>query len=318
MKYETCDYSATDRALKIKAENSEELHLPSQGGDLFVLLLLWRGRIRFGANRQRHTVGAPAAVCLDSGQKITAEYSADTELKTLYFSPSFLSSGLSIDTVRSGLSKDHLCFQLKPFVEAAFEKKFFVMEEASFRHMEDAYDSCKRQLELQPDWYWPYRARTYFMDMIQHIELLYYSDPSPTDPAERPDRTDSKDLEELKPILSYINGNLDTEISLNEVCQKFRTYRKRMEALFKTCLGITFYEYIQNQRYEKICYYLRFTDLKLKEIAFRTGISSPQNLCRFFKGISGKSPSSFRNGAVPEHKNRRGASLSFDACPITA
>ena len=309
MNYDTCDHFNTERTLKIKAEDSNELHLPSHGSDVFTLLLLCRGSIKFGANHRWYTAEAPAVVCLDERQNIAVEYSGSLEYKALYFNPSFLNVNLSIEIVRSGsykeLCDEHSYFQLKPFIEDNFEKRIFVLDDEPFRRLEKAYHNCKLQLELQPDWYWSCRARSYFMDMIQCIELLYYDYKIQADPSDSLNLMDSqKDLEELKKILSYINGNLDTEISLGAVCAQFRTYRKRMEALFKTYLDVTFYEYIQNQRYERICYYLRFTDLKLKEIALHTGISTSQNLCKFFKSVNGKSPNQFRNEVVLARKKR--------------
>lgn len=43
---------------------------------------------------------------------------------------------------------------------------------------------------------------------------------------------------------------------------------------------MTYYQYVKELRLKKVCFYLRFTELQMKEIAVRVGFSSAQNLAR--------------------------------------
>jgi len=76
-----------------------------------------------------------------------------------------------------------------------------------------------------------------------------------------------------------------------------------VERWFRSYKGSTYYRYVKDLRLKKVCFYLRFTELQMKEIAVRVGFSSAQNLAKFFQKEKRCSMSEFRRQSVQERKN---------------
>ncbi len=102
-------------------------------------------------------------------------------------------------------------------------------------------------------------------------------------------------------LLTYINTHLDEKQTLDSLYKMFRINKNQIESLFREFLNITFYDYLKNRRYEEATYYLRFTELDGEQIASRIGLSSSQNLCKFFKQMSGTTPNNFRKEMIAFH-----------------
>ena len=135
------------------------------------------------------------------------------------------------------------------------------------------------------------------MDILQSADKWYHGFYSPVSVPERHSHF-------LTNILSYIEANLPEELTLDIVSRTFSTNKNKLQALIQEETGMTFNEYIRHQRLYRICYYLRFTELGLAEIAERTGFSSSQNLCRFFRTMTDKTPTRFRRDSVQARKRQ--------------
>ena len=85
----------------------------------------------------------------------------------------------------------------------------------------------------------------------------------------------------------------------------FLSDKKQVERWFQAYKGMTYYQYVKELRLKKVCFYLRFTELQMKEIAVRVGFSSAQNLARFFQKEKRMSMSAFRRQSVWERQNDR-------------
>ena len=164
--------------------------------------------------------------------------------------------------------------------------------------------SCAYEIANRADWYWSCRTRSYFMDIIRMLENQYYEYGMQT-PEMQMQRRPQQEREELQKVLEYIESHLDGDLTLEAVCQHFRTYKKQVERWFQAYKGMTYYQYVKELRLKKVCFYLRFTELQMKEIAVRVGFSSAQNLARFFQKEKRMSMSAFRRQSVWERQNDR-------------
>lgn len=102
-------------------------------------------------------------------------------------------------------------------------------------------------------------------------------------------------LKKLSDAVTYIERNLDNEISLDEAariacCSPF--YFKRM---FSYVAGISLSEYIRRRRMTQAAFELQRTSQKVIDIALKYGYSSPTSFNRAFQSVHGISPAAAKS-----------------------
>ncbi len=300
MNYMTIDKIDHSRIMEIKANFSTELLVPT--ANIFMLSLISSGNCVVEICGITYYIEAPAMICLDERKKIKVISSNSLDVKTIYFNPAFINRNMTIDTIRSAeypdLIEKHSFLQLSPFMEHNDSyPSFFNLDSSLFLKLEEAMDKCKEQLENQEDWYWSCRARSYFTEILMHIERIYHNYNVNQN---RDVLQTTKISGDFTAVLEYIDVNLKNLKGIDEVCQKFKINRTTMQLYFKNTMGITYYDYITKLRLENATHMLCFTSLILDEIAFRIGYSSTQNFCKFFKNNMKISPNQFRKTEVSE------------------
>lgn len=245
-------------------------------------------------------ITAPAILCLNEQKIIRITAGHATDVKVISFLPEFLNVNMKLETIRGGeyssLCAKHSFFQLSPFLTDNAHKMAFRLCEDTHQKVSACIHRMGQNLQEQPDWYWSCRARSYFIDVINILERIfydYYID-EPADDGCCPSslRTDFQE------ILVYINNHLDRRITLSHLYEQFYVNKNKLETLFRQYLKTTLMDYLRQRRFEEACYYLRFTELTGEELAFRTGFSSAQSFCRFFSEMSGSTPEAFRRNVV--------------------
>lgn len=97
-------------------------------------------------------------------------------------------------------------------------------------------------------------------------------------------------------VKEYIDSHLeDTDLSLGKTAEKFYLNSSYLSRIFKQEAGISFIEYVNSQRVEKIKFLLLNTDLKIYEIAERVGIENANYLGIILKKMVGCSPYEYRS-----------------------
>ncbi|MDX9751948.1 MAG: helix-turn-helix transcriptional regulator [Flavobacteriales bacterium] len=84
-----------------------------------------------------------------------------------------------------------------------------------------------------------------------------------------------------------------TKLSTHVATAVGRDY-STLSALFSQVEGITIEQYFLLQRLERVKELIRYDELSLSEIAFRTGFSSVAHLSGQFKQLTGMTPTAFR------------------------
>lgn len=109
---------------------------------------------------------------------------------------------------------------------------------------------------------------------------------------------DNRLIEQLKPVLEYINKNCTRDITaadMAEFCHMSYSYFSRT---FKKTVNKTFREYLNYQRIRKAELLLVTSDMSITDIAMQTGFSSSSYFIQQFKQIKHISPKQFRNKYV--------------------
>ncbi len=93
---------------------------------------------------------------------------------------------------------------------------------------------------------------------------------------------------------SFIEANLDKNITVNDICAEFHIKRTRLYSIANEYLGCSIAAYIRNQRIAHACKMLRDTDMSVSAIAYAVGFSDYGHFSRIFQQLQGKSATSYR------------------------
>lgn len=95
--------------------------------------------------------------------------------------------------------------------------------------------------------------------------------------------------------IEFMQQNIERQLSLKELAAEAHISPSHYATLFKKKTGYPPLEYFNHIKVQKACQYLQFTNLQIKEIAYRLGIVDPYYFSRFFSKIMGVSPIEYRN-----------------------
>lgn len=122
----------------------------------------------------------------------------------------------------------------------------------------------------------------YFLSSFCYDDLFHL----PSNKAEK----DAIDLS-----IEFMQQNIEQSLSLRELAAEAHISPSHYAALFKKKTGYPPLEYFNHIKVQKACQYLHFTNLQIKEIAYKLGICDPYYFSRFFSNIMGLSPLEYRN-----------------------
>ncbi|SDH76248.1 transcriptional regulator, AraC family [Alteribacillus persepolensis] len=99
----------------------------------------------------------------------------------------------------------------------------------------------------------------------------------------------------LKQVIVYIRDNLSGSLKLKDVAGHFHISSRHLSRLFVSEAGVSYSDFIQNERIKKAATLLKTTDLSTHEIAEKTGYSSVHYFTRVFTSIMRDPPGRFRS-----------------------
>lgn len=100
----------------------------------------------------------------------------------------------------------------------------------------------------------------------------------------------------IEDVLRYINENIHQHLTLEMLAGRASLSPFYFSRVFKQETGYTLRDYLIHTRINAARYYLRTTDLPLKEITGRCGYGSTSTFCTMFKKITGRTPLEYRSG----------------------
>jgi AraC-like DNA-binding protein len=96
------------------------------------------------------------------------------------------------------------------------------------------------------------------------------------------------------PIIHYINGNYQEDLTLGEIAKQFSLSISRISEVIKQATGQTYVHFLQDLRIRHACSLLVSTEMSVSEIALEVGYGSYKTFSRIFRGTKGVSPSEYR------------------------
>lgn len=98
----------------------------------------------------------------------------------------------------------------------------------------------------------------------------------------------------LTEIIRYIEENIVSNLSIEELTSIVPLSRRSLEKKFKDAMGNSIYQFILDKKIEYITDELLNTDKSLLEIAIEVGFNDVRNAYRIFKRSTGYTPMNFR------------------------
>jgi AraC-like DNA-binding protein len=120
-----------------------------------------------------------------------------------------------------------------------------------------------------------------------------------TDPHSESLETLHLDDEVSKLAIDYILNHTHNEVDIAKLTHRLGISRRTLERRFRQATGRSLLEEIQNCRVERARRLLLETDIPIKEIVFRAGFNTREQLRLAFAKVFGQSPDAFRHQNAP-------------------
>jgi len=102
----------------------------------------------------------------------------------------------------------------------------------------------------------------------------------------------------IRKVITYISTDLTADLSLKSLAAQINVNASYLSSLFKKEMGIPLTEYVNRSRIQHAQILLLTSDLPLKAIALRCGITDMQYFSRMFKRITGVTPKVYQDTAT--------------------
>jgi len=100
---------------------------------------------------------------------------------------------------------------------------------------------------------------------------------------------------EVRGVQEFIEKNIHSKISVEELASRFAMGRRNLERRFKKATGNSVMEYIQRVKMEAVKKSLESTRVGVNEAMDKVGYSDPKAFRGVFKKVTGLSPLQYRN-----------------------
>ena len=250
---------------------------------------------------------SPAVVFLGPGPCAVRPGEASLSGQVLFFHPRFVNDALGFEALVKGadlpVPEQMDRFLLSPFLrETEPDNAVLSLPPADFGFLESLLRDLRRELEDQPDDFWPCRARSFLLEILAHVQhcraLARRSKASPgLDTSVPPGSGAGND-----PLAAYLSKNYARKITIRELAEEFSSNRTTIQKRFKEATGWSIAQYTIRIRVQMAALLLRDTTLSISEIIERTGFESPSHFSRMFRRYAQLSPKEYRQMfRVPEY-----------------
>jgi AraC-like DNA-binding protein len=110
--------------------------------------------------------------------------------------------------------------------------------------------------------------------------------------------SEKNDYELIHKVLNYIQNNFTKDISLKSIAYEFNYSYNYLSKYLNKVLGISFVDFINQNRISYASYLLTNSDDTITDIAYKCGYSSIRSFNRNFFSITNTTPKNYRNSKL--------------------
>ena len=108
-----------------------------------------------------------------------------------------------------------------------------------------------------------------------------------------------KEMDVVQKSILFMKNNLENKIELEDIARHVGYSASHFGTLFLKKTSYTPMEYHHQLKIQRACSYLQFSDLKIKEIAYRLGYFDPFHFSKSFKKETSLTPKEYRHKYNP-------------------
>jgi len=108
-----------------------------------------------------------------------------------------------------------------------------------------------------------------------------------------------KEMDVIQKSILFMKNNLEEKIELEDIARFVGYSSSHFGSLFLKETSYTPIEYYNQLKIQRACSYLQFSDLKIKEIAYRLGYFDPFHFSKAFKKETSLTPKAYRTEYNP-------------------
>jgi AraC family transcriptional regulator len=102
----------------------------------------------------------------------------------------------------------------------------------------------------------------------------------------------------LKQVITYIEDNLESDLSLQEVAKVAGISVSHLKTLFRQSTGVPVHQYVLRRRVERAKLLLQDESLSIAQVAFAAGFAHQSHLARHMKRLLGQTPAAARKDMI--------------------
>ena len=285
-----------ERIVHLLVQDNDDLSTNINDKNTCKVIFITGGNGLISIDRKNYFIFAPALICLNPSNYIKIKQNTNLESTVVYFKPEVVNDNLTNDKLILGYYNNMHGTTI--YQDLILLKSFYCIDEpiipviklssSSELVVRKIITSINLELTSQYDCFWPCRSRSYFIELLFHINLSkknnLYTNNFP--------EINNKFLQD---IICYLNEHISEKIYLNDLEKKFTTNRNKINSIFKDTTGLTCMKFLLKIRIDLAKLLISNTDLPISEICVRTGFEDSSYFTKLFKKEVGKTPTEFKN-----------------------
>jgi len=289
-----CHWDGWDREVDIYPERTNNLPEYINDPDNYKVIILEKGALEIRSEGKTRTVKAPALIGLS--QKDVLDYKIIQSIKAciLFFKPTVIRDEFTYERIDAGefneawgtsIYQDFILIRSVTLSSNVCDQILEVPLNG-LKRLKELYTAMEKELHGQKDGFWPCRSRSYLMELLFYIVYTFIV----TTPKEEA----SPEQDEFSRITEFLNEHIDEQITVETITKKFGINRNKLNEIFMNQASMTCHDYLLNLRLDLAKVMLTNTELPINEIGSRVGYPDANYFAKFFKNVTGKTPSQYR------------------------
>ncbi len=262
--------------------------------DYYKMIFINSGTGLLTLNNTKHILVAPSVICLNETDTYYMESEISFQYISIIFHPHIINQHFEFSVLKASdnllsINDIHDLYWLNPFLRRTnVFSGLLHLGPGNAHRIRNIIDNMMDALDIQKDYDWPCRSRTYLIEMLFLLSRLLIIDET-FESLEL-----DKDPGDIKEIILYLYTNYMNKITIQELTDLFHINRTSLAERFSEVTGYPVMEYLIQLRLYLASKMLKETLLPVSEIIERVGFSDITHFGRMFKKNFGYSPSEYR------------------------